>query len=87
MYTDAGALVAGDAPGHNALTDTSNLTRNSDGSIDLYLQPTQPSTAAEVQNWLITPAGQGFEVMWRLFAPDPKRMSGSSTAPAGSPPR
>ncbi len=85
VYTDAGALVAG-APGHNALTDTSNLTRNSDGSIDLYLQPTQPSTAAEVQNWLITPAGQGFEVMWRLFAPDPKRMSGIVDGTGWQPP-
>lgn len=70
VYTLGGALVPG-APGHNALTDVSPLTRNADGSIDLYLQPTQPADPAQAANWIATPAGQGFEVAWRLFAPDP----------------
>ena len=86
VYTSHGALVADIRRPLRARRTSSNLTRNSDGSIDLYLQPTQPSTAAEVQNWLITPAGQGFEVMWRLFAPDPKRMSGIVDGTGWQPP-
>jgi hypothetical protein len=85
VYTDKGALVAG-APGHNALTDISPLARNADGSIDLYLQPRQPDSAAKAQNWLITPEGQNFEVTWRLFAPEPTTVSGVLDGSGWQPP-
>jgi hypothetical protein len=69
VYTMAGALVAGPGGRTSALTSISPLTSNADGSIDLYLQPTAPATAGEASNWIPTPAGQPFEVAWRLFAP------------------
>jgi len=53
------------------LSDNSNLTRNADGSVDIYLQSTQPAEPAKFNNWLPTPAnGAGFEIIWRLMAPD-----------------
>jgi hypothetical protein len=85
VYTDQGALVAG-AQGHNALTNVSNLERNGDGSIDLYLQPQQPDTAAKTRNWLVTPSGQNFEVMWRLFAPEADSVSGIVDGTGWQPP-
>jgi hypothetical protein len=75
VYNLKGALVQ-NALGRYAFTNLSTLTKNTDGSIDLYLQATQPTSAAQVANWLPTPAGQGFEVTWRLFAPTPSAIPG-----------
>jgi hypothetical protein len=59
-----------------ALTNLSQLTTNPDGSIDFYLQANQPSDPAQESNWLPTAEGQGFEVMWRLVAPQSDKISG-----------
>ena len=69
-----------------AFTDTSTLARNADGSIDIRLSPTGPSDAAGQQNWLPITAGQGFEVIWRLFAPDPSAISGILDGTGWQPP-
>ena len=52
-----------------ALTNTSTLARNADGSVDIYVQARAPRKAERRKNWLPVTAGQGFEVAWRLFAP------------------
>ena len=53
------------------------LPRNDDGSVDFYLQSTAPTDPAKFNNWLPTPAnGTGFEVMWRLLAPDSANIPG-----------
>lgn len=57
-----------------ALTSTSQITTNSDGSVDFYLQPDQPSDPAKANNWLPIASGQGFEVTWRLYAPQPDKI-------------
>ena len=68
-------------------SDTSQLTRNADGSVDLYLQSTQPADPARVTNWLpTTPDGQGFEVMWRLLGPEPAEISGILNGTGWQPP-
>ena len=59
-----------------SFTNLSQLARNSDGSIDFYLQSTEPTNPVQVSNWLPTPSGQGFQVMWRLFAPQPDKLDG-----------
>jgi hypothetical protein len=69
-----------------AVTNISTLTRNADGSIDLYLQPRSPASAAQAANWLPTPASQGFEVTWRLFAPDQTSVAGILAGSAWQPP-
>lgn len=68
------------------LSNTSPLTHNPDGSIDLYLQANQPSNPAQVANWLPTPAGAGFEVIWRLLAPKPAAINGILNGTGWQPP-
>ncbi|MEI6796962.1 MAG: DUF1254 domain-containing protein [Methanomassiliicoccales archaeon] len=58
------------------LNGVSNLTYNEDGSVDIYLQAMQPSNQSQVNNWLPTPSGQGFEIIWRLLAPEPAQIQG-----------
>jgi hypothetical protein len=85
VYNLKGQLVANSADRY-AVTNTSSLTRNADGSIDLYLQPNAPKSTQKAANWLPTPAGQGFEVTWRLFAPDQKRLAGILDGSGWQPP-
>ena len=66
--------------------DKSKLTRNSDGSVDIYLRSTEPSDPAQAANWLPTAAGQGFEVIWRLLAPKPGRIEGILDGSGWQPP-
>jgi hypothetical protein len=70
VYTLKGALVS-NSIGRTAFTNISALTRNADGSIDIYLQSTKPTSAGQEANWLPTPPKAGFELTWRLFAPQP----------------
>jgi hypothetical protein len=75
IYNLKGALVQ-NSLNRYAFTNLSTLSKNSDGSIDIYLQASQPAGAAKTANWLPTPAGQGFEATWRLFAPTPSDIPG-----------
>jgi hypothetical protein len=56
-------------------SDASNLTRNADGSFDILFQSDQPETAAEAQNWLPIEEDQGFQVIFRLIAPEQNSIS------------
>ena len=68
-------------------SDTSALSVNPDGSVDFYLQATQPTDPKKLANWLPTPpAGQGFEVMWRLLGPDPSAVPGILDGTGWQPP-
>nr|WP_319376339.1 DUF1254 domain-containing protein [uncultured Methanoregula sp.] len=67
-------------------SDSSQLTRNADGSVDMYLQSVQPSDPARVNNWLPTADGQGFEIIWRLLAPRPAEISGILNGTGWQPP-
>ncbi len=71
VYDLKGGLIANPLDRY-AFSDSSPLTKNPDGSIDFYLQATQPADPAQAANWLPTASGQGFEVTWRLFAPQPR---------------
>lgn len=80
VYDLQGGLVSNPLNRY-AFTNASQLARNSDGSIDFYLQSTEPTSSMRASNWLPTPSGQGFEVMWRLMAPDTTKVEG---VPGGS---
>lgn len=69
-----------------ALTDTSELSKNSDGSVDIYLQPNEPTDPAKQNNWLPTASGQQFEVTWRLFAPKVDNINGILDGSGWQPP-
>ena len=84
-YNLKGGLEA-NALNRYAFTDTSNLARNADGSIDIVLSATQPADAAAEQNWLPITAGQGFELTWRLFAPTQSAIGGILDGSGWQPP-
>ncbi len=74
VYDLKGAMIP-NAINRYAFTNTSQLVSNPDGSVDLYLQAEKPSNPAQESNWLPTASGQGFEIMWRLFAPQPDKIT------------
>ncbi len=70
VYNLTGAMIPNPINRYQ-LSGSSNLTKNADGSVDIYLQSTQPSDPSRFNNWLPTPTnGQGFEIIWRLLAPN-----------------
>jgi len=75
VYDTKGALIPNALNRYN-LGAASPLTKNADGSIDILVQPTQPTDAAKTTNWLPVASGQGFEVIWRLMAPQPDAIDG-----------
>ena len=58
------------------INDRTDLHENPDGSVDIYIQSTEPTDPAQAQNWLPSPAGQRFRLLWRLYAPKPKQVEG-----------
>ncbi len=62
------------------VNDRSDLKRNADGSIDVYIQPDAPSSAAQRVNWLPSPkataATPGFRLITRLYGLSPKGIQG-----------
>lgn len=68
MYDTAGFLVP-NSIGRYVINDRTDLHVNDDGSIDLYVQSTQPTDPNQAQNWLPSPAGQNFRLNWRLYQP------------------
>jgi len=58
--------------------DRSNLAKNSDGSIDVYLQEEAPT--GHEQNWLPTPSGN-FKLMLRAYLPGADILNGTYRVP------
>jgi len=85
VYTTKGALIPNALNRYN-LGAASTLTKNADGSIDIVLQATQPADAAKTRNWLPVASGQGFEVIWRLMAPQPDAIDGILNGSGWQPP-
>jgi hypothetical protein len=68
-----------DAPtGRAGVNDHSGLVTNADGSVDILLQPNQPSGAA--QNWVATPPGR-FKLMLRVYLPGAAIVDGRYEVP------
>ncbi|WP_030172320.1 MULTISPECIES: DUF1254 domain-containing protein [Actinomycetes] len=79
MYDAEGFQVANEL-NRFALGDRDDLVYNSDGSLDLYLQHTNPGPEHEA-NWLPAPHGE-LGVTMRLYAPKPEALDGRWHAPA-----
>jgi hypothetical protein len=67
------------------INNRTNLHYNSDGSLDLYVQNTQPSDPAQAQNWLPSPPGQ-FRLIWRLYGTQQNRIQGVLDGTGWNPP-
>jgi hypothetical protein len=85
VYNLTGALIQNPIKRYE-FSDTSQLTHNTDGSVDIYLQSAQPSDPAGANNWLPTAGGEGFEVIWRLMAPQPAAIPGILNGTGWQPP-
>ena len=85
VYNLKGALMANPINRYQ-FNGSSEFTKNADGSVDIYLQALQPSDAAQAANWLPVTDGQGFEVMWRLLAPESDQISGILDGSGWQPP-
>jgi hypothetical protein len=51
------------------INNRSNVHYNADGSLDLYIQATEPHDALQRRNWLPAPAGRPFRLIIRLYEP------------------
>ena len=49
-------------------SNAADVQTNADGSTDIYFGPTAP--AGKESNWVPTKAGEGFEVLFRLYGPE-----------------
>jgi hypothetical protein len=72
------------------VNDRTGLARNADGSIDVYLQPDAPASAAQRRNWLPTP-GPGaavptFRIILRLYGLSTSAIAGVLGATGWQPP-
>ena len=67
MYDQNGFFVPNTLDRY-VLNDRSDFHKNTDGSIDIYIQTAAPKNPAQLQNWLPAPAGT-FHVIWRLYGP------------------
>ncbi len=79
MY-DAAGFQAANELNRFALSSWMPLKKNADGSIDLYLQNSNPGSEKE-NNWLPAPKGQ-LGVTLRLYAPRMEVLNGSWNPPA-----
>jgi hypothetical protein len=60
-----------------ALGDRDKLSRNPDGSLDLWVQAQPPASDAQRANWLPVRAGDAFVLVARLYWPKPEAISGA----------
>jgi hypothetical protein len=76
--TDVVGYMVKNPINRSSFDDRSNLAKNADGSIDVYLQ-TEAPTGRE-QNWLPTPSGK-FKLMLRAYLPGAAIVSGAYRVP------
>jgi hypothetical protein len=77
VYDDEGFFVDNTIKRYS-IGDRDKLDFNVDGSLDIWIQSTEPVTGQN--NWLPTPAGQ-FALTMRLYSPTAKFISGAWTLP------
>ena len=76
--TDTVGYMVNAPTGRASVNDHSGLVTNADGSVDILLQPNQPSGAA--QNWVATPPGR-FKLMLRAYLPGAAIVDGRYEVP------
>jgi hypothetical protein len=80
LYNSEGFLVDNPIDRYSIGSNTPGLQYNSDGSLDIYIQHTAPTTAKEFANWLPTPTG-GFNLTTRTYLPQQALFDGSYELP------
>jgi hypothetical protein len=85
VYDTKGQLIQ-NSINRNQFNDSSTMTRNPDGSVDIFFQASQPTNDREAQNWLPVTKGEGFQVIIRLIAPEKDSISGILDGTGWQPP-
>jgi hypothetical protein len=67
VYDRATHALIRDLPRASAASQSAELKKNADGSVDVYFGPSAP--AGKESNWVPTKADGEFEVLFRLYAP------------------
>lgn len=80
MYDAAGFQVA-NSINRFAVSSWMPLKKNSDGSLEIYIQHENPGPEKE-SNWLPSPASDVLGVTMRLYAPAPSALNGDWAPPA-----
>jgi hypothetical protein len=76
--TDAVGYMVNDSSGRSSFNDRSNLAKNADGSIDIYLQHEAP--VGHEDNWLTAPSGR-FKLTLRAYLPGLAILDGTYRVP------
>ena len=76
--TDTVGYMVNNPTGRSSVDDHCGLVTNADGSVDILLQPQQPS--GPTPNWLPTPAGR-FKLMLRAYLPGATIVDGGYQVP------
>ena len=76
--TDVVGYMVNNAINRSSFDDRSNLAKNADGSIDIYLQQEAPK--GHEQNWLPAPSGK-FKLMLRAYLPGAAILDGTYRVP------
>ncbi len=76
--TDTVGYMVSSPTGRSSVGSHSGLAKNADGSVDILLQPHQPS--GDAQNWLATPPGR-FKLMLRAYLPGAAVVDGDYEVP------
>jgi hypothetical protein len=76
--TDVVGYMVSNPVNRSSFDDRSNLAKNADGSIDVYLQQAAPT--GHEQNWLPTPSGK-FKLMLRAYLPGAAILNGAYRVP------
>lgn len=80
MYDPQNYLYANQIDRYEVGNRTAGLVYGRDGSLTIYIQHAEPSTATGRANWLPAPAG-GFHVILRLYQPQPSVFDGGWRIP------
>jgi len=68
VYDRATHALIREMPWASRGSNTPGLTKNADGSVDLYFSPKAP--AGKESNWVPTKSGGEFEVLFRFYGPE-----------------
>ena len=76
--TDTVGYMVNHPSGRSSVDDHSGLVTNSDGSVDILIQPHEPN--GPVQNWVPAPSGR-FNLMLRAYLPGAAILDGDYEVP------
>jgi hypothetical protein len=82
LYRLPSRLLAANAIDRYSIGDrTPGIVYADDGSLEIALQPAEPTEPARRANWLPTPADEPFTVIYRLYGPGEQAQSGAWSLP------